>query len=72
MKSLAALLALQAYDAALKIDATDMPAIASPWYWLGQLYEKQNRKTDAKAAHTNALKLSPKSKQVSEALKRVS
>lgn len=48
------------------------PTHATAWYWLGQLYEKQGRKADAKSAYQQAQKLAPKSKDVAEALKRVS
>ncbi|HVR38890.1 MAG TPA: tetratricopeptide repeat protein [Thermoanaerobaculia bacterium] len=47
------------------------PSHASAWYYLGQLYEKQNRKPEAKQAYLNAQKLAPKSKEIAEALKRV-
>lgn len=52
--------------------AEDEPGHASAWYWLGMLYEKQDRKGDAKQAFTNAAKLAPDDKNVKEALKRVS
>jgi tetratricopeptide (TPR) repeat protein len=52
--------------------ADDEPNIATAWYWLGMLYEKQGRKADAKQSFTNALKIFPDDKNVREALKRVS
>lgn len=45
---------------------------ASAWYYLGQVLEKQGKKQEAKQAYQAALKLNPKSKEFSEALKRVS
>jgi tetratricopeptide (TPR) repeat protein len=52
--------------------AEDEPSLASAWYWLGMLQEKTGRKADAKQSYTNALKLAPTSKDIAEALKRVS
>ncbi|HYK00462.1 MAG TPA: tetratricopeptide repeat protein [Thermoanaerobaculia bacterium] len=48
------------------------PNLATAWYWLGMLYEKQGRKAEAKQSFSNALKLVPDDKNVKEALKRVS
>jgi Tfp pilus assembly protein PilF len=48
------------------------PAIARAHYWLGQIYEKQGRKADAKQSYATSLKLAPGTKDVTEALKRVS
>jgi len=48
------------------------PATASAWYWLGMIQEKQGKNAEAKQSYTNALKLSPDSKDYNEALKRVS
>jgi tetratricopeptide (TPR) repeat protein len=48
------------------------PRLVSAWFYLGKLYEKMGRKADAKQAYVNAQKLAPKSKEVAEALKRVS
>ena len=48
------------------------PNLASAHYMLGMIYEKQGKKADAKASYANALKLAPQSKEISEALKRVS
>jgi cytochrome c-type biogenesis protein CcmH/NrfG len=50
----------------------DEPGHASSWYWLGMLQEKQGRNTDARQSYTNALRLLPDSKNIKEALKRVS
>ena len=52
--------------------AEDEPSHASAWYYLGMIQEKTGRKADAKESYANAQKLAPKSKEVSEALKRVS
>jgi tetratricopeptide (TPR) repeat protein len=48
------------------------PTLASAQYWLGAVYEKEGKKTEAKQAYEAALKLNPNLKQASEALKRVS
>jgi tetratricopeptide (TPR) repeat protein len=48
------------------------PATASAWYWLGMIQEKQGKSAEARQSYTNALKLSPESKDYAEALKRVS
>jgi TolA-binding protein len=50
----------------------DEPPHARAHYWLGQIWEKQGKKADAKAAYTKSLQLNPSQKDVSEALKRVS
>jgi tetratricopeptide (TPR) repeat protein len=47
------------------------PGLASAWYYLGMIFEKQGKKADAKLAYNNALKGAPKDKNVLEALKRV-
>jgi cytochrome c-type biogenesis protein CcmH/NrfG len=52
--------------------AGDDPRHAGTWYTLGQIFEQQGRKADAKSAYQSALKLSPKAKDVIAALKRVS
>ena len=48
------------------------PTLANAHYFLGDLYEKQGRKADAKQSYQTALKLNPSLKRASEALKRVS
>jgi tetratricopeptide (TPR) repeat protein len=48
------------------------PPMANAHYWLGQIYEKQNRKAEAKREYEIAVKLNPGLTQASEALKRVS
>jgi tetratricopeptide (TPR) repeat protein len=48
------------------------PPLANAHYWLGEVYEKQGRKAEAKTSYQSALKLNPSLKQASEALKRVS
>ena len=50
----------------------DEPSVARAHYWLGQIYEKQGKKNEAKAAYNASLKLNPTQKDVQEALKRVS
>jgi tetratricopeptide (TPR) repeat protein len=48
------------------------PSHARAHYWLGQLFEKQGKKAEAKASFETSLKLNPAQKDVAEALKRVS
>jgi tetratricopeptide (TPR) repeat protein len=48
------------------------PSIARAHYWLGQIFEKQGKKAEAKASFATSLKLNPNQKDVAEALKRVS
>lgn len=48
------------------------PGLASAWYYLGMVQEKQGKKADAKQSYQNGLKLAPTSKDINEALKRVS
>ena len=50
----------------------DEPSHARAHYWLGQIYEKQGKKAEAKASFATSLKLNPAQKDVAEALKRVS
>lgn len=50
----------------------DDPSLASAWYYLGQIYEKQGRKADAKRSYLAAQKLAPDAKDVRDAIKRVS
>lgn len=50
----------------------DEPPVHRAWYWLGQIYEKQGRKADAKQSYAMSLRLRPGQKDVTEALKRVS
>jgi tetratricopeptide (TPR) repeat protein len=48
------------------------PSLARAHYWLGQIFEKQGKKAEAKASFATSLKLNPAQKDVAEALKRVS
>jgi len=48
------------------------PGHATAWYFLGLIQEKQGKKDAAKASFTAAKKLAPESKEIGEALKRVS
>ena len=48
------------------------PSHASAWYYIGMIQEKQGKKADAKQSYLNAQKLAPTSKDITEALKRVS
>lgn len=48
------------------------PDLATAWYYLGKLYEIQGKKADAKQAYLKAQKIAPKSKDITEAIKRVS
>jgi tetratricopeptide (TPR) repeat protein len=50
----------------------DEPSHARAHYWLGQIFEKQGKKAEAKASFSLSLKLNPNQKDVAEALKRVS
>ena len=50
----------------------DDPSLASAWYYLGMLYEKQGRKAEAKQSYLAAQKLQPEPKEIAEAIKRVS
>jgi tetratricopeptide (TPR) repeat protein len=52
--------------------ADDEPGLGSAWYWLGMIQEKQGKKEEARQSYMNALKLTPDSKDATEALKRVS
>jgi len=51
---------------------SDEPPLARAHYWLGQIFEKQGKKAEAKASFATSLKLNPNQKDVAEALKRVS
>ncbi len=48
------------------------PTLASAHYYLGDIYEKQGRKAEAKQAYQAALKLNPSLTRASDALKRLS
>jgi tetratricopeptide (TPR) repeat protein len=48
------------------------PSLARAHYWLGQIFEKQGKKAEAKASFETSLKLNAAQKDVAEALKRVS
>ncbi|HEX3578639.1 MAG TPA: tetratricopeptide repeat protein [Thermoanaerobaculia bacterium] len=50
----------------------DEPPHARAHYWLGQLFEKQGKKAEAKTSFETSLKLNPNQKDVADALKRVS
>jgi tetratricopeptide (TPR) repeat protein len=50
----------------------DEPGLARAWYWLGMIQEQQGKKAEARQSYMNSRKLAPDSKDVSEALKRVS
>lgn len=52
--------------------AENEPDHASAWYWLGQVQEKQGKKAEARQSYANAQKLAPTSKEIKEALKKVS
>jgi tetratricopeptide (TPR) repeat protein len=52
--------------------ASQEPSHAWAWYFLGLIQEKQGKKAEARASYTNAKKLAPNAKDISEALKRVS
>ena len=48
------------------------PTLANAHYYLGDIYEKEGRKAEARQAYEAALKLNPSLTRASEALKRVS
>ena len=48
------------------------PPLANAHYWLGTIYEKEGRKGEAKESFERAIRLNPDSRQIAEALKRVS
>ena len=52
--------------------AEDEPGLGRAWYWLGMIQEKQGRKADARESYGNAKKLDPASRDVAEAIRRVS
>lgn len=52
--------------------AENEPTLASAWYWLGMIQEKQGKTAEARQSYTNAQRLSPETKDYNEALKRVS
>ena len=64
--------ALRKYLAYTPNEKEGDPSLARAWYWLGQIYEKQGRKAEAKKMYETSLKLLPNAKDVTEALKRVS
>lgn len=51
---------------------TNEPDLASTYYFLGMVYEKQGKKAEAKQSYAAALKMNPQSKAFNEAMKRVS
>jgi tetratricopeptide (TPR) repeat protein len=51
---------------------SDEPPIGRAYYWLGGIYEKQGKKAEARQNYAIALKMNPSSKDVAEALRRVS
>ena len=50
----------------------DEPNLSTAWYWLGMIQEKQGKKSEARQSYLNAQKLAPESKDINDALKRVS
>lgn len=50
----------------------DVPGLASAWYWLGMIQERQATKGEARQRYVNAQKLAPDLKDVSQVVKRVS
>ena len=51
--------------------SAEEPGLGHAWYWLGMLQEKQGKKAEAKQSFTNADRLMPGDKNITEALKRV-
>jgi Tfp pilus assembly protein PilF len=62
--------ALQKYLGSLP--KQDEPPLYRAHYWLGAIYEKQGKKSEARTSYSTSLKLNPSQKDVAEALKRVS
>jgi tetratricopeptide (TPR) repeat protein len=50
----------------------DEPSAARAHYWLGALYEKQGKKSEAKASYSASLKINPNQEDAADAMKRVS
>ncbi|MGZ4808943.1 MAG: tetratricopeptide repeat protein [Thermoanaerobaculia bacterium] len=50
----------------------DEPSLASTYYYLGMIYEKQGHKNEARQSYSNALRFAPKEKTYLDAMKRVS
>ena len=50
----------------------DDPPLYRAHFWLGSIYEKQGKKSEAKASYTTSLRINPSQKDAAEALKRVS
>jgi tetratricopeptide (TPR) repeat protein len=48
------------------------PSSARAHYWLGAIYEKQGKKTEAKSSYAASLKINPNQKDAEAAMKRVS
>ena len=48
------------------------PSHARAHFWLGQIYEKQGKKNEARQEYTTSLKLNPAQKDAADALKNVS
>ncbi len=47
------------------------PPLASAWYWLGRIQERQGKKNDARQSYRNGLQLAPNDKGIKEALKKL-
>jgi Tfp pilus assembly protein PilF len=52
--------------------AHDEPPVYRAHYWLGAIYEKLGKKSEAKASYATSLRLNSSQKDVAEALKRLS
>ena len=63
---------LRKYLAYTPNEKENEPPLARAWFWLGQIYEKQGHKAEAKQMYETSLKLAPNAKDVTAALKRVS
>lgn len=48
------------------------PSAARAYYWLGDIYEKQGKKAEAKSSYAASMKINPNQKDVGAAMKRVS
>jgi tetratricopeptide (TPR) repeat protein len=54
------------------LPAPGEPDLASAWYWLGQVQEKQGKKNEARQSYLNAQKVAPNDADVKAAVKRTS
>jgi predicted Zn-dependent protease len=51
--------------------ADSEPSLAAAYYYLGSVYEKMEKRTEARAAYASALRITPNWKQLQDAAARV-